>query len=98
MYQQLLGGILAVFRTGSIHASIDLLDAIRSGAGLAHLATHVDGARRGDPAVEEGFSRTEVVIDEDSRLPPPAHLIGHQFLFQPAPQTPETWHQSCQPL
>lgn len=75
-HRQLLGGIIAIFRAGTIATTEDLVATIRSGVDLSQLAAHVRNARRANPAINSSFADIEFLIDGPEELPPPGQLLN----------------------
>lgn len=75
-HRQLLGGIIAIFRAGSVDTAEALVASIRSGVDLSQLAAHVRNARRASPAINSSFADIEFVIDGPEELPSPAQILN----------------------
>lgn len=75
-HRELLGGILAIFRAGSVDSAEDLVAIIRSGLDLSQLAAHVRNARRANAAIDTSFGGIEFLIDGGDELPSPGQLLN----------------------
>jgi len=75
-HQQLLGGMIAVFRVATQQDTDDLLRVVRSGVDMSQLAAHVRNALRMSPEAQEEFNTLDFVIDGPRELPSPTQLLS----------------------
>jgi hypothetical protein len=73
-HQQLLGGIIATIRAGTITAQEDLLRVIRSNVDMSQLAAHVRNECRANVAIQQAYEAIDFTINGVLSLPSPADL------------------------
>jgi hypothetical protein len=73
-HQQLLGGIIATIRAGTITAQEDLLRVICSNVDMSQLAAHVRNECRANVAIQQAYEAIDFTINGGLSLPSPADL------------------------
>lgn len=80
-YQQLVGGIIAIFKAGSRQSMNDFAHLVGTDADISSLSAFVRNEVRSTQSLQRAFENIDFHIDGPSDLPSPAQLLSRMEAF-----------------